>query len=210
VILLLDNFDSFTYNLLDYFEQLGEPVVVRRNDVTLAEIQELDFRAIVLSPGPGVPAEAGIMGEVIRYYHQRVPLFGICLGHQALGEFFGARLTKALRPMHGKISEIYLEEDGLFAGLPQKMPVVRYHSLVVEQLGEDLQPLGYTREGELMAFRHTRLPIYALQFHPEAILTTYGLNMLQNWLSMLNIAASPWALAKGPGSIVEGHQSELI
>jgi anthranilate synthase component 2 len=208
VILIIDNFDSFTYNLLDYFEQLGEPVIVRRNNVALTEIQRLDFRAIVLSPGPGVPGEAGIMGEVIRQYHQRVPILGICLGHQALGEFFGARLTKAIRPMHGKISEIYCEEDDLFAGLPKKMPVVRYHSLVVEQLGEDLQPLGFTREGELMAFRHTRFPIYGLQFHPEAILTTYGLNMLHNWLSMLNIADSPWTMVDGPWSVVEGPYSK--
>ena len=203
MILILDNFDSFTYNLLDYFEQLGEPVIVRRNNVALEEIQRLDFRAIVLSPGPGVPGEAGIMGEVIRHYHQRVPLIGICLGHQALGEFFGSSLSKAIRPMHGKISEIYCEEDALFAGLPKYMPVVRYHSLVVKRLGEELQPLGYTREGELMAFKHTRLPIYALQFHPEAFLTTYGLKMLQNWLTIVNIADSPQPIAHPPQLLSE-------
>jgi anthranilate synthase/aminodeoxychorismate synthase-like glutamine amidotransferase len=188
LILILDNFDSFTYNLLDYFEQLGVATTVVRNNVPLEEIKKLRFEAIVLSPGPGVPREAGVMAQVIRHYCRQVPILGVCLGHQALGEFFGGRLSKALRPMHGKVSEIHCEEDGLFAGLPKKMPVVRYHSLVVKEWGEELVPLAFTDERELMAFRHTRLPVYALQFHPEAILTTYGLNMLQNWLTIANIA----------------------
>lgn len=191
MLLLLDNFDSFTYNLLDYFEQLGESCLVVRNDVPLEKIKKLDFKAIVLSPGPGVPLEAGVMGEVIRHYHQRVPILGICLGHQGLGAFFGARVVKALRPMHGKVSEITCAEDGLFAGLPRGMPVVRYHSLVVKEWGEELLPLAFTQEGELMAFRHHSLPIYGLQFHPEAILTTYGLNMLRNWLRIVNIVDGP-------------------
>jgi anthranilate synthase/aminodeoxychorismate synthase-like glutamine amidotransferase len=188
LLLILDNFDSFTYNLLDYFEQLGVRTAVVRNNVTLEEIQCLEFQAIVLSPGPGRPGEAGVMGQVISYYQERVPLLGICLGHQALGEFFGACLTNAWRPMHGKVSEILCAADPLFAGLPRRMPVVRYHSLVLEQLPDVLQPLAYTGQGELMAFRHRQLPIYGLQFHPEAYLSTYGLNLLQNWLTIVNIA----------------------
>lgn len=188
MLLLLDNFDSFTYNLVDYFGQLGKEVHVLRNDVPLQAIQELPIEAIVLSPGPGEPAKAGVMMQVIRHYHEQVPMLGICLGHQALGEFFGATLAKGIKPMHGKISEITCEPDPLFAGLPQKMPVVRYHSLVLQRQPDCIVPLAYTAEGELMAFRHSVLPLYALQFHPEAALTTYGLDMLRNWLSITNIA----------------------
>ncbi|MDX5418726.1 MAG: aminodeoxychorismate/anthranilate synthase component II [Hymenobacteraceae bacterium] len=188
MLLLLDNFDSFTYNLVDYFGQLGVEVHVVRNDVPLEELQKLPISGIVLSPGPGEPGKAGVMMEVIRHYHEQVPMLGICLGHQALGEFFGATLTKGIKPMHGKISEITCEDDPIFAGLPQKMPVVRYHSLVLKQIPDGIIPLAYTAEGELMAFRHQALPLYALQFHPEAALTTYGLDMLRNWVSIANIA----------------------
>lgn len=188
MLLLLDNFDSFTYNLVDYFGQLGEEVHVVRHDVSLEEIKALPIKGVVLSPGPGEPKNAGVMMEVIGHYHEKVPMLGICLGHQALGEFFGAKLGKGIKPMHGKISEIICEQDALFAGLPQKMPVVRYHSLVLQQWPDCIVPLAYTAEGELMAFRHSALPLHALQFHPEAALTTYGLDMLRNWLSIANIA----------------------
>lgn len=188
MVLLLDNFDSFTYNLVDYFGRLGVQVQVVRNDVPLAELQQLPITAIILSPGPGTPQAAGNMLEVIAHYHTRVPMLGICLGHQALGEFFGARLEKGLKPMHGKISEISCRPDPLFTGLPNPMPVVRYHSLVLQCLPDCLEPLAQTQLGELMAFRHKELPLYALQFHPEAALTTYGLRMLQNWVSIINIA----------------------
>ncbi|MGV3586771.1 MAG: anthranilate synthase component II [Adhaeribacter sp.] len=181
MILLLDNFDSYTYNLLDYFGQLGIKAHVIRNDVPLSEIAALDFQAIVLSPGPGVPKNAGNMLAVIDKYYQTKPMLGICLGHQALGEYFGATLQKGIRPMHGKISEIICREDAIFSNLPAKMPVVRYHSLVIKNESPALLPLAYTAEQELMAFRHVSLPLYALQFHPEAILTTYGLDMLRNW-----------------------------
>ena len=188
MLLLLDNFDSFTYNLVDYFGQLGVEAQVVRNDVPLQEIQLLPIKAIVLSPGPGTPQAAGSLLQVIHHYHTRVPMLGICLGHQALGEFFGATLGKGIRPMHGKISEIVCEPDPIFEGLPQIMPVVRYHSLVLRHTPECMLPLAHTRDGELMAFRHKALPLYALQFHPEAALTTYGLHLLQNWLTIANIA----------------------
>lgn len=187
MLLLLDNFDSFTYNLVDYFSQLGVEAHVVRNDVPLQEIQRLPIKAIVLSPGPGAPQQAGCMPEVIQYYHEQVPMLGICLGHQALGEFFGAKLEKASRPMHGKISEIICEADPLFTGLPANMPVVRYHSLVLQSVPECIISLAHTQEKELMAFKHKILPLYALQFHPEAALTTYGLQMLENWLRIVNI-----------------------
>jgi anthranilate synthase/aminodeoxychorismate synthase-like glutamine amidotransferase len=188
MLLLLDNFDSFTYNLVDYFGRLGVEVYVVRNNVTLDELKNLPVKGIVLSPGPGAPRQAGIMMDVIRHYHELVPMLGICLGHQALGEFFGATLTKGIKPMHGKISEITCLPDELFAGLPERMQVVRYHSLVLQQLPDTIVQLAHTREDELMAFRHKSLPLYALQFHPEAALTTYGLEMLRNWLSIANIA----------------------
>ncbi|MBF8965386.1 aminodeoxychorismate/anthranilate synthase component II [Pontibacter sp. FD36] len=188
MLLLLDNFDSFTYNLVDYFGQLGVEVHVLRNDVKLEEVQGLPIEGIVLSPGPGEPQRAGVMMDVIRHYHDKVPMLGICLGHQALGEFLGAQLDKGIKPMHGKISEISCEDDPMFAGLPSKMPVVRYHSLVLKHWPDSIVPLAYTAERELMAFRHSTLPLHALQFHPEAALTTYGLDMLRNWLRIANIA----------------------
>ncbi|WP_114782212.1 anthranilate synthase component II [Botryobacter ruber] len=188
MLLLLDNFDSFTYNLVDYFAQAGvEPHVVR-NDVQLEELKKLPVKAIVLSPGPGAPQQAGCLMEVIQEYHEQVPMLGICLGHQALGAFFGAKLEKGLRPMHGKVSEITCLPDPVFSGLPEKMNVVRYHSLVLQHTPPAIIPLAHTSEGELMAFRHKDLPLYALQFHPEAALTTYGLRMLCNWLTIANIA----------------------
>ncbi|MFD2248563.1 anthranilate synthase component II [Pontibacter ruber] len=187
MLLLLDNFDSFTYNLVDYFGQVGVEAHVVRNDVPLEEIKKLPVEAIVLSPGPGAPQQAGVMMEVIRHYHEQVPMLGICLGHQALGEFFGATLAKGIKPMHGKISEITCEQDPVFEGLPPIMPVVRYHSLVLQQVPQSIVPLAHTSEGELMAFRHSTLPLYALQFHPEAALTTYGLDMLRNWAVLANI-----------------------
>ncbi|WP_299825786.1 aminodeoxychorismate/anthranilate synthase component II [uncultured Pontibacter sp.] len=188
MLLLLDNFDSFTYNLVDYFGRAGVEAKVVRNDVPLEELKQLPVKAVVLSPGPGTPAKAGNLMDVIHYYHEKVPMLGICLGHQALGEFFGATLEKGIKPMHGKVSEIICETDPIFKGIPPKTNVVRYHSLVLRQTPESITPLAHTTEGELMAFKHKTLPLYALQFHPEAALTTYGLQMLQNWVSISNIA----------------------
>jgi anthranilate synthase/aminodeoxychorismate synthase-like glutamine amidotransferase len=188
MLLLLDNFDSFTYNLVDYFGQAGVTAKVIRNDVPLEEIIKLPVTAVVLSPGPGTPTLAGCLMEVIHHYHNKVPMLGICLGHQAIGEFFGAKLEKGIRPMHGKMSEIICEPDPIFKGIPLKTQVVRYHSLILQHTPESIIPLAHTAEGELMAFKHKTLPLYALQFHPEAALTSYGLQMLQNWVSIANIA----------------------
>ncbi|RYY18721.1 MAG: aminodeoxychorismate/anthranilate synthase component II [Cytophagaceae bacterium] len=194
MLLLLDNFDSFTYTLADYLHQLGAEVLVRRNDVPLAELRALnDVQGIVLSPGPGAPAAAGNLLAVIEAYHQHLPMLGVCLGQQALGEFFGARLRRAARPMHGKVSEIeLLGEDPWLAGQPRRQPVTRYHSLALETstLPPALRPLAVTADAdrELMALRHASLPLYGVQFHPEALLTTYGLAWLRNWMRCCNIA----------------------
>ncbi|MGI4875335.1 MAG: anthranilate synthase component II [Janthinobacterium lividum] len=192
-LLLLDSFDSFTHMLADYLRQLGAEVLVRRNDVPLAELRKLDMAGIVLSPGPGSPATAGNLLAVIEAFQQQLPMLGVCLGQQALGEFFGAGLRPAARPMHGKVSEIeLLGDDPWLSGLPRRQLVTRYHSLAlaVGSLPAALQPLARTTDAdqELMALRHATLPLYGVQFHPEALLTTHGLQWLANWLRCCNIA----------------------
>lgn len=191
-LLLLDNFDSFTFTLADYLRQLGAEVAVRRNDVSLADLNVPAFDGIVLSPGPGTPAAAGVMPALIRAYHQTVPMLGVCLGHQALGEFFGAAVVRAARPMHGKVTRMRCNTtDPLFTGLPAEQDVTRYHSLIVsEPLPATLRALAHTAGSppELMALRHHTLPLYGVQFHPEALLTPHGLAMLGNWLRCCIIA----------------------
>ena len=185
-LLLLDNFDSFTFTLADYFRQLGADVLVHRNDVPLPQLQALAFDGIVLSPGPGTPAQAGVMPALIAAFYQQKPMLGVCLGHQALGEFFGATVVRAARPMHGKVSEMRCDTaTPLFAGLPATQPVTRYHSLILsEPLPAAVLPLAHTTGPcpELMALRHRTLPLYGVQFHPEALLTPHGLAILANWL----------------------------
>lgn len=186
MILLVDNFDSFTYNLVDYFYQLGQPCTIVRNDVSLSEIVNIAFDSIVLSPGPGVPSASGGLMHILDQYHREKPVLGICLGHQAICEYFGGSVRKALKPMHGKVSKITRRDDALFAGLPDYFNVVRYHSLVGYRLPEVLQVLAETDEGEIMALRHTDFPIWGIQFHPEAALTEYGIQVLRNWLKSTN------------------------
>ncbi len=200
-LLLLDNFDSFTHTLADYLRQLGAEVAVHRNNVPLAELQRTAWTGIVLSPGPGVPAAAGVLPAVVAHYHARLPMLGVCLGHQALGEFFGAVLGPAARPMHGKVSDVAWAPGAvLAAGLPPVTPVTRYHSLVLrEPLPPALVALARTTgpgPPELMALRHAALPLFGVQFHPEALLTPDGLAMLANWLRVCNIA-QPGSSAAG-------------
>jgi anthranilate synthase/aminodeoxychorismate synthase-like glutamine amidotransferase len=191
-LLLLDNFDSFTFTLADYLRQLGADVIVRRNDVSLADLNVPEYGGVVLSPGPGTPAAAGVMPALIAAYYQMVPMLGVCLGHQALGEFFGAAVVRAARPMHGKVTTMRCDvADPLFAGLPPEQPVTRYHSFIVsEPLPAALLALAHTTgpQPELMALRHRVLPLYGVQFHPEALLTPHGLAMLGNWLRCCIIA----------------------
>ncbi len=191
-LLLLDNFDSFTHTLADYLRQLGADVLVRRNDVPLAALTAEAFEGIVLSPGPGVPARAGVMPALIAHYHRRLPMLGVCLGHQALGAFFGGTVVRAARPMHGKVADMRCDTSAaLFAGLPALQPVTRYHSLILrEPLPACLLALAHSTgpAPELMAFRHRTLPLHGVQFHPEALLTPQGLAILANWLRCCIIA----------------------
>ena len=181
MILIVDNFDSFTFNLVDYCEQLGLNVEVLRNNVSLDLLLSNKYQAVVLSPGPGTPFRAGRLMDVIDYYYNKKPILGICLGHQAIAEYFGGRICKAEKPMHGKISEIMHNEDKIFCDVPKKFNVVRYHSLICDLFPTDLKVIARTHQSEIMALKHKRLPIYGLQFHPEAVLTEYGLKVLENW-----------------------------
>ncbi|OGX83681.1 aminodeoxychorismate/anthranilate synthase component II [Hymenobacter lapidarius] len=203
-LLLLDNFDSFTFTLADYLRQLRAEVLVRRNDVALAELQALEFDGIVLSPGPGTPAQAGVMPALIQACYQHVPMLGVCLGHQALGEFFGASVVRAARPMHGKVAEMWCDTtEPLFAGLPAIQKVTRYHSLIVgAPLPPQVVPLAHTTgpNPELMALRHRSLPLFGVQFHPEALLTPHGLAILGNWLRCCIIAKTPQIDEKRDGT----------
>ena len=185
MLLLLDNFDSFTYNLQDYLAQLGKECKVFRNDVSLQEITSYNYEGVVLSPGPEKPSDAGNLMEVLRYYHLSKPILGVCLGHQAIAEFFGGEVYKAKRPFHGKLSTIYHNQKGLFDGLTEQFDVVRYNSLLVNIKNVDvLQGTAYTIDGnELMALRHKELSIKGVQFHPEAIKTEFGIDILKNWIS---------------------------
>jgi len=185
-ILLLDNFDSFTYNLLDYLGRVGVASEVFRNNVSLEILVQEDYAGILLSPGPGKPKEAGNLMEVLEYFCQKLPIFGVCLGHQAIGEFFGAKLQKAQKPMHGKISKISLVNHSLlFKNLPEQFSVVRYHSLVLQDLPECLRATALSEKSEIMALEHKFLPICGVQFHPEAALTDFGLQIIENWASSL-------------------------
>ena len=183
MILLFDNYDSFTYNLLDYFAQLGVTCMVIKNDeCTIAEISELNFDAIVISPGPGKPKDAGILMSLIEHFHNQKPILGVCLGHQAIGAYFGATLVPAKNIMHGKTSQITNLTAPMYDGLPSHFNVMRYHSLILENLPDTLLLTAKTAEGEIMSIMHKDLPIWGLQYHPESILSEHGLSILNNWL----------------------------
>ena len=189
MIFVLDNYDSFTYNLVQYIGEMGHEVVVRRNDqTTLAEIEQLAPERIVISPGPCTPQEAGISIDVIKHFAGRIPILGVCLGHQAIGAAFGGNVIRAANLMHGKTSEV--EHDGrtIFSGLPSPITATRYHSLIVEEKGlPDELEISATccerdRSRVIMALRHRKYPIEGVQFHPESVLTAHGKEMLQNFL----------------------------
>lgn len=183
MVLIIDNYDSFTYNLLDYICQLGyECEVFRNNEINIEQIAKINnLEAIVLSPGPGVPKNAGILMSVIAAFHKQTPILGICLGHQALGEFFNNKLIKAKVPMHGKTSTLFYENHFLFQNITKPFEVMRYHSLVLEEIKKPLIQIAQTKENEIMALAHQSLPLVGIQFHPESVLTKNGLQILKNF-----------------------------
>ena len=189
MLLVIDNYDSFTYNLVQYLGELGEDPVVRRNDaVTVSEVEAMAPGAIVLSPGPCTPAEAGITVPLVRACGARIPILGVCLGHQAIGEAYGGRVVRARRVMHGKTSRIVHEGRDLFDSLPSPMEVMRYHSLVVERetIPDSLEILAVATDdpSEIHAVRHRTHPVWGVQFHPESILTAHGKQLLRNFLDL--------------------------
>jgi anthranilate synthase component 2 len=184
-LLMIDNYDSFTYNLVQYFGELGAEVEVFRNDeIDIAGVASRKPDLLVISPGPCSPAEAGISVEAIRHFAGKLPILGVCLGHQAVGAAFGGRIVRARRLMHGKTSTITTTREGVFSGLPEQFTVNRYHSLAIEKEGspEVLKTTAWTDDGEIMGVRHAELPIQGVQFHPESILTEHGHAMLKNFL----------------------------
>ncbi len=187
MLLVLDNYDSFTYNLVQYFGELGADIIVKRNDeITVPEIAALKPERIVISPGPCTPNEAGISCEVIRTFGERTPILGVCLGHQCMGQVFGGEVVRADRLMHGKTSPIHHDGKGVFAGLPNPFEATRYHSLLVKRgtFPAALEITAETTEKEVMGLRHRQFPIHGVQFHPESILTVEGKSLLRNFLAV--------------------------
>jgi anthranilate synthase/aminodeoxychorismate synthase-like glutamine amidotransferase len=187
MILVIDNYDSFTYNIVQQLGEFGAQIVVKRNDqITLDEIRKLGPDKILISPGPGTPDDGGVSLDVIRELGSTIPILGVCLGHQCIGQAYGGIVTRAGRLMHGKTSMIYHRGDPLFTGVPSPFEATRYHSLIVEEdsLPDVLMVTAFTDQGEIMGVRHKELPVMGVQFHPESILTGYGPRILQNFLEM--------------------------
>ena len=187
MFVLIDNYDSFTYNLVQYFGQLGaEPVVYRNDKITLPELEALQPERLVISPGPCTPTEAGISCAAIRAFAGRIPILGVCLGHQSIGQVYGGQIVRAERLMHGKTSPIHHDNRGLFAGLPNPFEATRYHSLVIApaSLPACLERSAWTAEEEIMGVRHREFTIEGVQFHPESILTQHGHALLRNFLAL--------------------------
>ncbi len=186
MILMIDNYDSFTYNLYQYVGSINEDIEVIRNDkITIEEIRGKKPSHIIISPGPGYPKDAGISIEVIREFYKEIPILGVCLGHQSIGEAFGGKIVHARELVHGKASDILLGECALFSGLPKKIKGARYHSLIVEKesLPNELLVTAYTRDGEIMGLVHREYPVFGIQFHPESIITEHGMKLIENFLT---------------------------
>ncbi|MEK4176914.1 aminodeoxychorismate/anthranilate synthase component II [Aeribacillus sp. FSL K6-1305] len=186
MILMIDNYDSFTYNLVQYLGELGEELVVRRNDeITIEEIERLNPAYLMISPGPCTPNEAGISMEAIKYFAGKIPIFGVCLGHQSIAQVFGGDVVRADKLMHGKTSQIYHDGKTIFDGLDNPFTATRYHSLIVkkETLPDCFEISAWTKDGEIMGIRHKSLPVEGVQFHPESIMTEHGKLMLKHFLS---------------------------
>lgn len=187
MLVMIDNYDSFTYNIVQYFGKLGQKVEVFRNDeTTVKEIEKLHPDYLCVSPGPSVPSNAGISEEALRYFAGRLPILGVCLGHQAIGEVFGGKVVLAGKVMHGKTDTITHTDEGVFKGLPQGILVARYHSLAIDRktLPDCLQVTATSSDGEIMGVRHRQYDIQGVQFHPESIATEHGMEMLKNFLDI--------------------------
>lgn len=188
MIILIDNYDSFTYNLVDYFASIGQEVKVFRNDaITIDQIQRYNPRALVLSPGPCSPNESGICIDVVKHLSSNYPILGVCLGHQVIGQVFGGKIIKAPIPMHGKISSINHNNHKIFDGIPSPFDVTRYHSLIIspENFPNQLEITSKTDDGIIMSVSHKNLNIHGVQFHPESITTTYGMKIIKNFVAMI-------------------------
>jgi len=187
MILMIDNYDSFTYNLVHYLGELGEEVTtIRNDDITTADIEKMDPDIIVISPGPCTPKEAGVSVDIIKEFAAKKPILGVCLGHQSIGDAFGANIVRAERLLHGKTSEIFHNNTGIFKDIPNPFEATRYHSLIIdkESLSDEFEITAWTKEDEIMGIRHKTLLIEGLQFHPESVLTTYGKDILNNFLEL--------------------------
>ncbi|WIY61424.1 aminodeoxychorismate/anthranilate synthase component II [Bacillus arachidis] len=185
MILMIDNYDSFTFNLVQFLGELGQELVVKRNDeVTISDIEQMKPDFLMISPGPCSPNEAGVSMNVIKHFAGRIPIFGVCLGHQSIAQVFGGDVVRAERLMHGKTSPMYHDGKTIFSEIPNPFTATRYHSLIVkkETLPECLEVTSWTEEGEIMGLRHKTLPIEGVQFHPESIMTSHGKELLQNFI----------------------------
>jgi anthranilate synthase component II len=188
MLLMIDNYDSFTYNLVQYLSELGERVAVYRNDkISISRIQQIKPKAIVISPGPGSPEDAGISNTVIHQFSGSIPILGVCLGHQCIGQVFGGKIVRAKKIMHGKTSQIFHNKKGIFQGLEYPFTATRYHSLLVDRktFSNQLELTAWTKDREIMGLRHRKHKTFGVQFHPESILTPSGKKMLKNFLSIV-------------------------
>lgn len=190
-MILIDNYDSFTYNIVQYLKELGiEPRVFENDKITIPELKKLDFSSIIISPGPKNPNQARISLAVIKEFYKTKKILGICLGHQCIAQYFGCKIVKDKHPTHGKVSKIYFAPDPLFDGLEQGFEATRYHSLIVDSrsLTDCTKPIAYTKENIIMAIKHETSPVYGVQFHPEAILTQGGRRLLKNFLKLQRVS----------------------
>ena len=187
MVLIIDNYDSFVFNLTRYVRNAGwQTIIMRNNEITIDDIKMINPSHIIISPGPCTPQQSGISINIIKYLHKKYPILGVCLGHQVIGEVFGGRVIKAKHPMHGKQSQMFHSNDVLFRNIPSEFKVGRYHSLIVEhtpQSRENIITTGIDENGEIMSIRHKIYPVYGVQFHPESILTEYGMQIIKNFLN---------------------------
>lgn len=185
MIVLIDNYDSFTYNLYQQIESLGQKTAVFSNDkISISQLEKLKPTKIIISPGPGRPEDSGISTEVIKKFHKKIPILGVCLGHQAIGQIFGSKVIHAKNILHGKTSEIYHNKNGIFAKLKSPFTAARYHSLIINQVPEEFELTAWTKEKEIMAIQHKEFPLYGIQFHPESFMTEEGNKLMKIFLNL--------------------------